>query len=80
LFRLAARPVLSASPRNPPGLAAAQLPSSNAFVLIRILHRGLSFRQFTPVPGTHQRPLRTALAVMLTAEQPARQPVARRRS
>jgi hypothetical protein len=33
LFRPASRPVLSASPRNPSGLAAARLPSSNALIL-----------------------------------------------
>jgi hypothetical protein len=33
LFRFAARPVLSAPPRNPPGLATARLPLSNAWVL-----------------------------------------------
>ena len=58
----------------PPGLAAAQLPSSDAFVLIGILHRGLSPRQFTPMPGTHQPPLQTPASGTPAAEAPVAPP------
>ena len=48
LFRLASRPVLSAPPRNPPGLAAARLFLSNALVLDSCIE------DFHLVAGTNQ--------------------------